>query len=109
MPQLQVQSNADYSKVRDFFIRYQDRLMYGTDITQSREGARTARHGSSEAEPSFVYSTDRTWRMHWKYLATPLSQHVDSIHADTKGLALPRGVIDKIYYLNAGRIFHLDH
>jgi predicted TIM-barrel fold metal-dependent hydrolase len=38
-------------------------------------------------------------------LATPDVQHIEAIKADVKGLALPREVIDKIYYANARRIF----
>lgn len=35
MSNLQVQSNADLAKVRAFFVRYQDRILYGTDLTNS--------------------------------------------------------------------------
>ena len=33
MSQVQYQSVRDYEKVRNFFIKYQDRLLYGTDLT----------------------------------------------------------------------------
>jgi len=39
------------------------------------------------------------------YLATGDVQHIDAIHAEVAGLALPRSVIDKIYYANARRVF----
>jgi len=32
-------------------------------------------------------------------------QHIDAIKADVKGLALPKSVIDKVYYSNARRVF----
>ena len=48
---------------------------------------------------------DRAWRSDWRYLATPLTQHVNDLKADVKGLALPRSVIDKLYYRNAQRIY----
>ena len=35
-------------------------------------------------------------------------QHIDAIQADVKGLALPKPVIDKIYYSNARRVFRLE-
>ena len=35
MTQIQYQSNQNPKKVRDFFIKYQDRLMYGTDIADN--------------------------------------------------------------------------
>src|SRR5208283_678817 len=34
MGQVQYQSNRDRAKVRRFFIRYQNRLLYGTDVEQ---------------------------------------------------------------------------
>ena len=95
MGQVQYQSVRDYAKVRDFFIRYQDRLMYGTDLTYEP--------GGDAAE--FKRSADAVWRSDWQYLATGETQHVDTVKADVPGLALPRSVIDKIYYANAVREF----
>ncbi|PTN55486.1 amidohydrolase family protein [Stenotrophomonas panacihumi] len=95
MGQVQYQSVRDYAKVRDFFIRYQDRLMYGTDLTYEP--------GGDAAE--FKRSADAVWRSDWQYLATGETQHVDTVKADVPGLALPRAVIDKIYYANAVREF----
>lgn len=95
MGQVQYQSVRDYAKVRDFFIRYQDRLLYGTDLTYEP--------GGDAAE--FKRSADAVWRSDWQYLATGQTQHVDTVKADVRGLALPRAVIDKIYYTNAVREF----
>jgi len=95
MGQVQYQSLRDYKKVRDFFIRYQDRLMYGTDLTYEP--------GGNAAE--FKRSADSVWRSDWQYLATGETQRVDTVEADVPGLALPRAVIDKIYYNNAVREF----
>jgi predicted TIM-barrel fold metal-dependent hydrolase len=100
---VQAQSTKDYAKVRAFFIKYQDRLMYGTDLTDNRS---TPKKPGREAE--FGKEADAFWRSDWRYLATPLSQHIAAIDADAKGLALPRSVIDKIYWTNARRFFHLD-
>jgi len=95
MSQVQFQSVRDREKVRRFFIRYQDRLMYGTDLTYA-----------PDADPAeFKREADTVWRSDWRYLATAETQHVDMIHADVAGLALPRHVIDKIYYTNAVREF----
>lgn len=98
MSQVQYQSNADRAKVRDFFIRYQDRLLYGTDLTQS-----------PGAEPAQVKAeTHAVWQSDWRYLATDETQHVDVLEADVPGLGLPRAVIDKVYYSNAVREFNLQ-
>ena len=106
MSNLQVQSNADIAKVRAFFVKYQDRIMYGTDLTDSppEPGARAQ---NPPATNDFPKEADRVWRGDWRYLATPLGQPVAAINAEAKGLALPRAVIDKIYWRNAQRFFRL--
>lgn len=106
MSQVQVQSNASHAKVRNFFLKYQDRLMYGTDLTDNPPDPK-ARAQNPPATGDFDREADDTWRSDWRYLATSRSQHVAAIKADAPGLALPRDVIDKIYYRNARRFFHL--
>jgi predicted TIM-barrel fold metal-dependent hydrolase len=105
MSNLQVQSNASYDKVRAFMIKYQDRLLYGTDLKISPPQGRATTQDAMDGD--FESEADAFWRSDWRYLATPLSQRVDAINADARGLALPRSVIDKIYGSNARRIFHL--
>lgn len=104
--QVQAQSRDDYAKVRGFFLKYQDRLMYGTDLTQNPPDPK-ARAQNPPATDDFAGEADATWRSDWRYLATSEGQHVDAIKADVKGLALPRRVINKLYYRNARRIFQL--
>lgn len=106
MSNLQVQSNADIAKVRAFFVKYQDRILYGTDLTDSPPDPK-ARAQNPPATNDFPKEADQVWRADWRYLATPLSQRVDAIDADAKGLDLPRAVIDKIYWKNARRFFKL--
>jgi predicted TIM-barrel fold metal-dependent hydrolase len=95
MAQIQYQSVRDHRKVRDFFIRYQDRILYGTDLTLN----------PGDDGEAFRRSAHDVWSSHWTYLATAGVQYVDDIDADVTGLALPRSVIDKIYYANARRVF----
>ncbi|MEP6908116.1 MAG: amidohydrolase family protein [Pseudoxanthomonas sp.] len=95
MSQVQYQSVRDRKKVRDFFIRYQDRLLYGTDLTYS-----------PEANPAdFKREAHTVWTADWRYLATSETQRVQVLNAEVPGLALPRAVVDKIYYDNAVRAF----
>ncbi|MBB4128065.1 putative TIM-barrel fold metal-dependent hydrolase [Xanthomonas translucens] len=95
MSQVQYQSNRDWGKVRDFFIRYQDRLLYGTDLTYA-----------PDADPAqFRAEAHGVWQSDWRYLATGDTQRIGVLEADVRGLALPRAVIDKIYYRNAVREF----
>jgi hypothetical protein len=94
---VQYQSVRDYDKVRNFFIKYQDRLLYGTDLTLNP--------GDDAAQ--FKQEAHGFWTRDWRYLATGESQRVEIIKADVKGLALPKAVIDKIYYGNSKRVFRL--
>jgi len=95
MAQIQHQSVRDHRKVRDFFIQYQDRILYGTDLTLN----------PGEDAQAFRQAAHDYWSSDWTYLATGDTQRVEDIDADAKGLALPRSVIDKIYYANARREF----
>jgi hypothetical protein len=95
MGQVQFQSNQDRDKVRRFFIRYQDRLLYGTDLSQD-----------SAADPKEVRrDAHATWLRDWQYLATDLTFRVPELDAPVHGLRLPKDVIAKIYSTNAERWF----
>ena len=95
MAQIQYQSVRDRQKVRDFFIKYQDRILYGTDLTLNPD----------EDVAAFRQAAHEVWTNDWAYLATSGTRHVADIDADVTGLALPKSVIDKIYYANAQREF----
>ena len=91
MYHIQYQSKRNYTRVREFFIKYQDRIIYGTDSEV---------HDIEGKDPELTMANlERGWKAHWVYLAT------DSV-TGTKGLRLPRPVIDKIYYSNAARYFN---
>lgn len=95
MTQMMYQSAREYDKVRAFFVKYQDRLIYATDLTENP--------GDDKAE--FRKEAEAFWLSDWRYLATADSQTVEALHADIRGLALPRAVVEKIYYENARRIY----
>lgn len=107
LTQVQYQSVRDYAKVRSFFIRYQDRLLYGSDLTDNPPTEAGRAQNPPDDGAGIAAEADKFWRSDWRYLATTLTQRVDAIEAEPKGLGLPRTVIDKIYYTNARRIFHL--
>ena len=93
--QLQYQSQKDRERVRRFFIKYQDRVLYGSDMAQApdQDGAALAK----EAEG--------VWRMHWRYFNTADSFKVADLDKPVKGLALPKAVVDKLYRTNAEHAF----
>jgi Amidohydrolase len=95
MGQVQYQSNLDLGKVRRFFIRYQDRLLYGTDLSQD-----------PGANPQEVRrEAHATWLRDWRYLAGRGTFRVPELDAPVRGLGLPADVLRKIYSSNAERWF----
>jgi hypothetical protein len=107
MTQVQFQSKSDHDKVRRFFIEYQDRILYGSDLTQNPPDPAGRAQNPPVDAAGIAAEADAFWRSDWTYLATTRSQHIDAIEADVEGLALPKQVIDKIYYENARRVFAL--
>ncbi len=91
MGQLFYQTHFEREKVRDFFIKYQDRLLYATDLSAS---------GNESAE-SLKKELHDTWMRDWKYLVTSDSLSSDLVNVPYQGLKLPREVVDKIYNGNA--------
>jgi predicted TIM-barrel fold metal-dependent hydrolase len=87
---IQYQANLDREKVRNFMIKYQDRILYGTDAEVHDDPA----HNVSE----ILVGLHRVWLNQWIYMTT------DST-VEFKGLKLPKEVIDKIYYRNAEQYF----
>ena len=97
--QLQYQSIRDWQKVHDFFIKYQDRIMYGTDLEDNNtlDHAVAARHAHD------------LWLKDWRYLTTDDSLQSPFVNGKFKGLHLPRTVIDKIYYTNPEKWYFSKH
>ena len=93
--QLQYQSHRHLEKVRAFFIKYQDRLMYGSDLAQS----------AGQDDAAFVADMGTVWRRDWRYFVTGDSFAVPELDKPVRGLALPRAVIDKLYRINAEQAY----
>ena len=96
---LQYQSITNYKKVRDFMIKYQDRLIYGTD----QEFFQLNNPGD------FRKNIHQTWVDQWKYLVTDETMKSNQIKGEFKGLKLPKSVIDKIYRTNALKWYKPDY
>ena len=89
---LRNQSVEDWDHVRNFLIKYQDRILYATDMSVSDVNPQDF---NSKTESMYNH-----WMNDWMYLAT------DTTLNDIMGLKLPKKVIDKIYYENAEFLFH---
>ncbi|MEQ9287186.1 MAG: amidohydrolase family protein [Cyclobacteriaceae bacterium] len=87
------QTIQDREKVRNFFIKYQDRLMYATDMGDS---------GKRDAEALKKEMHD-TWMLDWQFLVTDDWMASDRVNEKFQGLKLPKEVVDKIYSENARR------
>lgn len=95
MGEIQYQTVLDRSKVREFFIAFQDRIMYATDTFQ---------------EPGldldkFKLDVHNKWLSDWKFFTNDEIMTVSDLNSPFKGLKLPPKVVDKIYRKNAERIF----
>jgi predicted TIM-barrel fold metal-dependent hydrolase len=93
--QLQYQSQRKREAVRQFLIRYQDRVLYGSDLTQAPE----------QTGAAMAVEAERVWRSHWRYFNTDDTFTVPELDSPVRGLALPRTVVDKLYRRNAERAF----
>jgi predicted TIM-barrel fold metal-dependent hydrolase len=81
---------GDHDKVRQFLLKYQDRILYGTDFTLGAgDEARSAK------------SLQATHDREWKYFATAETSAFRD--RQVQGLALPESVLRKIFRDNAER------
>lgn len=80
---LQLQSLKDHEGVRDFFIKYADRIMYGSDAYDNIEKLLASLNND------------------WDFLATYNRCQTTEIDGSFRGLCLPEEVLYKIYYENA--------
>lgn len=95
MVHLEYQAAKDPRKVRQFLIRYQDRVLYGSDDA----------YGPGDADAAAVADIHKGWLDDWRFLVTDDLMHSADFAAPFRGLQLPRAVIDKIYRRNAETLF----
>jgi len=104
MSYLHLQAFYDRTKLFSFLTKYQDRILYGSDI------------GLGETNPNRIEARQKelheTWLQHWKFLATaetvPTNQFtLDSAPKEQEGLRLPRTIVDKIFFGNTQRVFRI--
>lgn len=89
---LQVQ---EPKKVRNFIIKYQDRLMYATDF-----GIR------EDSDPEqLTTELKQEWRDDWNYFTTGNQMTSPNVRNSFQGLGLDRKIVENIYYKNALRWF----
>jgi len=89
----------DRTKVRNFIIKYQDRLLYGTDAGIKENET----DGKSREKARDILN--RIWLSDWEYFTTDrILIHNDRLK-EVHGLKLPIPVLRKIYSENAFRMY----
>jgi hypothetical protein len=82
---------APHDKVRDFLTKYQDRVLYGTDLDLI----------ASASTEEALNDWQSTYVRDWKFLATDETLEVNG--KKVQGLKLPEAVLNKIYHANGVR------
>jgi len=96
-------------KGNEFFTKYQDRIMFGTDLQFwsdcDVEGAGPCKNFTREEHRKF-------YNIHWQYFQTHKKQfdHPTPIQGNWKidGIGLGKQILKKIYWDNAFRFYKLD-
>jgi predicted TIM-barrel fold metal-dependent hydrolase len=83
------------AKVRRFLVKYQDRVLYGSDDA----------YGPEDSDPKALESVHSGWVDDWRFLVTFDEMHSSDFDQPFHGLHLPKAVVDKIYRSNAKALF----
>ena len=98
MGQVFYQTVENREKVRKFFIKYQDRILYGTDLADNE----------SITKEELEDNMESAWKRDWEYFVTDNEMESDLINSSFQGIKLPKDVVDKIFYENANTWFALN-
>jgi predicted TIM-barrel fold metal-dependent hydrolase len=97
----------DPARVRAFFLKHQDRILFGTDF-QVGDGMMTLGSGGIGPPPTEADAVD-FFRAHWRWFETADRNfaHMTPIQGDwtISAIALPEEVLAKVYFGNAERVF----
>jgi predicted TIM-barrel fold metal-dependent hydrolase len=91
LPHLQLHALTNWQKTHDFFIKYQDRLLYGTDVQV----------GETKDPAALKKNAHESRLRNWQFFATGDMLAGTQGNKAFRGLKLPREVINKIYRTNA--------
>jgi predicted TIM-barrel fold metal-dependent hydrolase len=92
-------------KARAFFLKHQDRVMFGTDLVL---GWRTDEVTSEEEDAQLAEEIARSYASHWRFFETDERQiaypsYPRQGHWKVDGIGLPESVLEKLYVANAQR------
>jgi predicted TIM-barrel fold metal-dependent hydrolase len=78
-------------KVRRFILKYQDRILYGTDLE----------FGNQDDAKTAIQDWQARYALDWRYFAT--NDRFNYMGHEVQGLDLPKSVLNKIFHDNAVR------
>jgi predicted TIM-barrel fold metal-dependent hydrolase len=97
----------DAARMRAFFIKYQDRVLFGTDTGIGADDE-SMMFGSTGAEVPTRADEERFFKSTWRYFETTDKQFESPTPIQGRwkidGVGLPEAVLRKIYFENAARI-----
>jgi predicted TIM-barrel fold metal-dependent hydrolase len=96
IPHFQYQAVKNWQKVRDFIIKYQDRLIYATDLQVDTSSTAAQRNKGAHER----------WLSNWEFFVTDHRMKIPDVESEFNGLHLPKEVIDKIFRHNAEKWFN---
>ena len=88
---LQYQAISNWQKIYDFFIKYQDRIIYGSDVIDDK----------SLTDNELELLMEKRYKGHWKFFTTKVKMEAPKVTGSFYALGLPDEVVEKIYYKNA--------
>jgi len=88
MGNMLLQSVDHHKEVREFFIKYDDRIIYGTDAYNNPEKLTNALYNN------------------WQFLATNNDCKSTEVNGTYVGINLPEASLRKIYFDNAAKVYH---
>ncbi|SHF75979.1 Predicted metal-dependent hydrolase, TIM-barrel fold [Salegentibacter echinorum] len=92
---VQFQAMQNREKVRDFFIEYQDRIIYGTDVIDD----------GSMKEKDLAEHFRNLWLYHWEFFSTSKVLEAPQFEGSFRGLALPETILEKLFRVNAQKTY----
>jgi predicted TIM-barrel fold metal-dependent hydrolase len=97
------------AQMRAFFVRFQDRVLFGSDLGVGPGGLTL---GSGGDRPGTRPEAKVFFDRHWAYFETNARRmpHPTPIQGQwtVDGIGLPRAVLEKLYFRNAVQLFHLE-
>ncbi len=97
----------DAAKMRGFYEKYQDRILFGTDLGVAAEQDGMM-YGSNGSNPPTLEDEARYFTSTWRYFETRDKQFESPTPIQGRwkidGVGLPEAILRKIYFENAARV-----